>query len=277
MSNYSRVEVNLLPPELLPPPSVRIATIVNAFIVVGALMYIGVATYLVLIPMASARDQIGTLELQIAAKQPALDTYNQLMAVKESVDDYGRIISLASVDYIDLPVLMERLARIIPSGVYLTALSNEKPVEGAQNSIVQVSLATAERDPQLIRRTLEAFKHDTIFHDSYMRDATFKQESLEGQLDLYGVDWTASGPDVPESVTADRFTFEILANVSKPIDAGSLPISIDNSVFLADVEFKTPPPPVEDEKGAKRSKAKKAAADAKAENAPEGVEVEEVH
>jgi hypothetical protein len=287
MSNYSKVEVNLLPPELLPPPAVRTSVILNFLIVIAALTYIGLVSYMTLNQIPVLKQDIADSEAAIAAKQPIVATYQTLVEVRENVDSYGRLVSLASVDYVEVPILLDRLARIIPEGVYLKSVGNDKPAANSRNTIVQVTLVASQDRPELIETTLDSFKRDTIFHDSYMRDVELRKETLNAQLPSFGVNWTASGPNIPDVIPADRFEFTILANVKKPVDA-SLPVVSDQSVYLADIEFKTPPPPADDEKGAKgRKRGAKGgaqarepgtqAADKGTVNAPEGVTAKEVN
>jgi hypothetical protein len=270
----------------MPPPQVRTAVILNAAIILGVITFILLQTYTTLGKIKSEREAIEDAERVIAAKQPVVAMYTELQDVQEKVDKYGRLVSLASVDYIDAPVLLDRLAKIIPAGVYLSRISNEKPGPNSTSTVVQIDLITTKQEPELMQATLNAFKRDSIFGDCFLRSAEMRKESISGQLPSFGVDWQASGPDVPQSIDVGKFEFIVMANVPKMMNTGGLPVVSDQSVYLADVEFKTPPVEAdEDAKGrAERlrseSKARKpgaSAPEAEAANAPEGVKPVEVN
>jgi hypothetical protein len=279
MSNYRNIEINLLPPELMPPPAVRTLVILNIAIALGVLAYMALSTFTILGQIRAQREQIAEAEQIKAAKQPVVAMYTDLQAVHEQVDKYGRLVSLASVDYIDVPVLLDRLAKLIPAGVYLNRVSNDKPGANTVSTIVQVDLMTTQDDPRLMQATLDAFKGDSIFHDCFLRNAKMNKESISTQLPQYGINWNASGPDVPQSLDVTKYEFIVMANVPKLADTSGLPISYDQSIYLADVEFKTPPPPAEEAPKHRRKgkgKDKEAKADTQAPehgsaNAPEGV------
>ncbi|MDQ3024824.1 MAG: hypothetical protein M3R04_10700 [bacterium] len=280
MSTYRNIEVNLLPPELMPPPQVRTAVILNAVVILGVLTYMLHSVYSILGTVRSELDQIEEAKAEIKRKQPVVAMYTELTDAREKVDKYGRLVSLASVDYIDAPVLLDRLAKIIPAGVYLARISNDKPGPNTKSTVVQVDLVTTREDPALIQATLDAFKRDGIFRDCYLRGAEMHKESISGQLPNFGIDWTASGPDVPQSIDVKKYEFIVMANVPKMMDTGGLPVISDQSVFLADIEFHTPPPEDEEnakskaERARKGSKARKPGTkepEAEAANAPEGV------
>lgn len=270
MSNYSRVEVNLVPPELLPPSNLRIALLVNILLIIGALSYMGLAAALKLYPINDTKESIVQSERLLATKADIADTHAQLVGMRETVDRYGRVVALASVDYVEIPVLMDRLARVIPDGVYLSSISNEKPSPGSNSTIVQVELVAAQEDPALVQRTLAAFKADPIFNDCFMSNADLRQETFDPNLPAFGVNWGVRGPTLPDNIMAGKYEFRIRANIRKPIDAAYLPIKTDHSMYLADVKFLTPAP--EEDPKDKRKKAKAEPAS----NAPEGVEVAEV-
>jgi hypothetical protein len=275
MSNYRNIEINLLPPELMPPPTVRTAVILNIAIVLGVLAYMGIATFAILGKIKSEQEAIEDAEKQIKAKQPIVEMYTQLDDVHEKVNKYGRLVSLASVEYIDAPVLLDRLSKIIPAGVYLSRVSNEKASANAKTSVIQVEMVTTKDDPGLMQQTLDAFKKDSMFHDCYMRAAEVRKESIGDQLPGYGVDWTATGPKLQDVLNVDKYQFVVLANVPKLVDTSNLPVTSDHSIYLADVPFKTPPPE-EDTKGKPKGNAHARTTgtqkpEMSSQNAPEGV------
>jgi hypothetical protein len=279
MSNYRNIEVNLLPPELQPAPTVRTAVILNFAIVLGVLAYILLGTFGVFNQIRNEQQRIKDNQGLIESKQGVVTIYGQLNDAHERVERYGRLVSLASVDYIDVPVLLDRLAKIVPAGVYLNSVNNDKSSPNSRSTVVQVTLNTTSNDPKLVQTTLDAFKKDSMFQDSYMRSAELQKVTLNDQLANFNVDWTATGPSVPASVEVDKYQFIVMANVPKLVDTAGLPVRADRSIYLADVEFKTPPPPEEEDMDGKPRKSRKGKGDANearepeknADNAPEGV------
>ena len=278
MSTYRNIDINLLPPELQPPPTVRTAVILNAALVLGVLAYILLGTFGTFNKIRNEQQQIKDNQQLIDSKKQVVETYTQLSNVREQVDKYGRLVSLASVDYIDVPVLLDRLSKIIPAGVYLNSVANDKSSPNSRSTIVQIKLNTTSNDPKLMQATLDRFKEDSMFHDCYMRSAELQKVSLNDQLANFKVDWTASGPQIPPSIDVDKYEFIVMANVPKLVDTTGLPVRADKSIYLADVEFKVPPPEEETDKNGKpkRGKATKGGEAPKApehgsDNAPEGV------
>jgi len=270
MSNYRNIEVNLLPPELQPPPTVRTAVVLNAAIVLGVLAYMLLGTFSVFNQIKNVQQQIDDNQRLITNKQPVVAMYTDLTNAKESVDKYGRLVSLASVDYIDVPVLLDRLSKIIPAGVYLNSVGNDKSAPNSRNTVVQVTLNTTSNDPKLMQSTLDAFKKDSMFHDCFMKSAELQKVALNEQLGSFKVDWTATGPGVPPSIDVDKYEFIVLANVPKLVDTTGLPVTADKSIYLADVKFKVPPPEDETDANGKPKKAgKKGEGDANAAREPE--------
>src|SRR5687768_7902542 len=107
MSTYRNIEINLLPPELQPPPTVRTAVILNIAIVLGMLAYMAVSTVKTFNDIRLQQQQIRDNEQLIQSKQPVVEMYTELSDIREKVDRYGRLVSLASVDYVDVPVLLD--------------------------------------------------------------------------------------------------------------------------------------------------------------------------
>jgi Tfp pilus assembly protein PilN len=285
MSNYRNIEINLLPPELQPPPAVRTTLILNLAVILGVMAYIGLSTLSSFAQVRSQQEQIRAAEQEIKQREPIVKIYTTLNKVKESVDRYGRLVSLASVDYVDVPVLLDRLAKVIPAGVYLDSVSNDKSAPNARTTVVKVTLITTKQDPALVQATIDALKGDSIFQDCYLQEAEVQKESISGQLANYGVDWNASGPGVPTSLDVQKYAFVVMANVPKLLDTSSLPVVADKSIYLADVKFLTPPPPADQDAKGKGGSAGKAGARpagksepaAEAANAPEGVKPVEVN
>lgn len=279
MSNYRNIEVNLLPPELQPPPTVRTAVILNFAIVLGVLAYMLLGTFSAFNQVRNEQQRIKENQQIIESKQSVVTMYTELSAAHEQVDRYGRLVSLASVDYIDVPVLLDRLAKIIPAGVYLNSVSNDKASPNSRSTVLQVTLETTKNDSSLMQSTLDAMKKDSMFQDCYMRSAELQKVALNEQLANFKVDWTVTGPSVPASVEVDKYQFIVMANVPKLVDTAGLPVHADRSIYLADVEFKTPPPAEEENKDGKPKRSRKGKGDANgarepekgSKNAPEGV------
>lgn len=257
-NNYSRIEINLLPPELAPGPAVRALVIVNFALVAVTLATILVTAALPMFRITDLRNQIESAQSQINSLAPEEANHKTLMDIKDAVDGYGRIVSLASVDYVEVPLLLDRLAAVLPDGVYVKQVQNRTTrtrntaSSGAKaDVIVQFSMAASRRDPKLIIDTLNAFKRDPLFSDCYLGMAEAVETPLRDMLERYGVDWTVSGPAGDSQPSAPEYEFEVQARLHRPLPSDVAPVSADFSTYLASVEFKVPPPEPEG-KGRKR-------------------------
>lgn len=256
-NNYSRIEINLLPPELAPGPAVRLFVILNFALVATTLATILVTTALPMFKITDLKKEIETVQTQINAMGPEEANYQTLIGVKEAVDGYGRIVSLASVDYVEVPLLLNRLSALLPEGVYLKQVQNRTakanaaaPAGSKSDVIVQVSLAACRRDPALILATLNACKHDPLFSDCYLGNAEAVEKPLSDMLQRYGIEWAVSGSNGDRQPSSREYEFQIQARLHRPLASDSAPVVADYSTYLASIKFKTPPPP-EEKKGKK--------------------------
>jgi hypothetical protein len=258
-NDYSRIEINLLPPELAPGPAVRILVLVNVAVITITLATVLVATALPLSRIAIYTNQIESQQSQIASLKPIEDNFQSLSDIKDAVDQYGRIVSLASVDYVEVPLLMDRIATLLPDGVYLKQIQNRRANARAGGNggaspdvIVQMSLGASKRDPKLLIDTVTAFKKDALFNDCYLSMAEAVETPLGEMLSKYGIQWQVEGPDSVGQPSAHEMDFSIQARIPRPVADGAAPISADFSGYLASIKFKTPPPP--DPKGKGRAR-----------------------
>lgn len=253
--NYSRIQVNLLPPELQPGPPVRYGLVFNIILIAGTLTFILVHSFTSLSRISTYREQNVELQKNIDSLKPNEEYYTNLKNIEEKVNSYGRLISLASVDYVEMPVLMERVSRVLPDGVYLRAVANDRPEEQSNFVVLRFDLTASRNDPRLLEATLAAFKKDEYFNDCYMANAEYHQEGIQDRLPEFGINWNASQKrdDAPQ-LMADLIEFQIQARVKRPLSTEQLPRSYDASSTLTSIEFKTYVPPAKEEKKGKKSK-----------------------
>ncbi len=257
-SNYSRIQINLLPSELKPGPSVRFGVLLGFLCISAVLAYVMIDSVISLNRMAYYKESNAELKKQIEQRQVDEKFYNELISIKDSVDSYGRLISMASVDYVEMPLIMERMSGLLPDGVFLRAVSNDKPAEGSNYVVLRFLLSAAKDDPALLTRTLQAFKNDKYLHDCYMSDAEMREEGLQDRLEQFGIKWNASqSQDEGPQLMANLIEFEVQARVTRPLDTEGLARTLDNSSKLTEITFKIPPPKEDKDKKKKGGKAKK--------------------
>lgn len=236
---YRRLDVNLLPPELQPGPVVRYAVVINTILIGVTLAFLVVDSFLGLTIMASLRRDIQTTEDQIRSKSGVVADYNELIKIEDHIKSIGRLIALASADYVDLPVILDHITRLIPDGVYLESISTQGGAVGATTSGLNINLATSRQDPQLIVRTLNAFKADPMLQDCVMRVASHDESDLGPVLNAAGVNWQASGPDLPDYSANEQFAFQIQAVIYPPVNTENLGVSVDNTDEFNIMSFST--------------------------------------
>lgn len=258
MNRYSRLEINLLPREMLPGPAVRYALMVNILICLAALAYILVDAGMTWQWLQSKAEERDVLESRVTRQIGILEDYERLDGMNRRLTRYGRLIALASYDYVDMPVILTRLAEIIPDGVYLDSVHNR----GADAGAIRLStvLKTSKQDPQQVLSTLRAFKTDSIFADCYMPNAAYKEEALDELMERVGVTWSVSGPEAPGSIIAYQYDFEIQAALPRPLIGLNLPVEYDDTVYFTRLRLGPAGSPPTDAPG----------------QPPEGVTVEEV-
>src|SRR4030042_651407 len=106
MSNYGRIEINLLPPELLPGPAVRFGLLIRVLIVMMALAFIAVDSYYGFIRLGLERGNREGLEREKAGLVQGAADYDALASFGEKISRYGRLVALASTDYAELQLLL---------------------------------------------------------------------------------------------------------------------------------------------------------------------------
>lgn len=263
---YRRLDINLLPPEMQPGPVVRYAVVINTILIGLTVAFLIVDSFLGVTKMASLKRDLDTKQEQIRSKASIVSDYNELTKIQDHVDSIGRLINLASADYIDIPVIMDRITRLLPDGVYLDSVTTERTSVGAIDATLRMTLATSRPDTSLMTATFDTLKADDIVGDCYMPSAEFKEVEIAKVIEAAGVSWTASGPDLPDFTTAKQYTFTIQATLHPPVVPGNIPTSLDNSEY-----YKVPKPESEAES------AKPAEGGKRPSGAPEGVSAVEVN
>jgi len=253
MMSYGRLEINLLPPEFRPGPAVRALPLINFALITGTLMAIVVGVSSSLINIAVLRSQNKDYEAQIVQQASVKSNYQTLQGIKEAVQQYGRIVSLASADYVEVPVLLDRISRLLPEGVYLRDVGNRRGSRTTSGTIVRVGLTASKTDPQLLIRTLTAFKKDPIFSDCYMSLAESKESPLGQVLVANGINWTVSGPNINAQPLTEELEFEIQARILSPVSIDGVPVSQDFSSYLTSIKFKEYTPLTEEQKRQNRT------------------------
>lgn len=250
-SNYSRIQINLLPPELKPGPSVRYSVLLNFLFIAATLSFIMIHSVYSLNRLASYKEASRETAKQIEQYKVNEEYYNELIDIQEKVNSYGRLISMASIDYVEMPLIMERMSGLLPDGVFLRSVSNDKPAEGSNFVVLRFQLSASKDDPALLQKTLQAFKNDKYLHDCYMSSAEVREQGIQDRLEQFGINWEAneSAADQPQ-LLANLIEFEVQARVARPLDTEGMARTMDNSKRLTEIKFKTPPPP--DEKGKKK-------------------------
>jgi len=257
MNAYSRIEVNLLPPEMQPGPMVRYSFLINVAISLLTLTFILLNLYLGWVKLDLAREDVEQLDEQVRSNAYIEDDYNRLAIMGDKLSRYGRLVAYASLDYVEMPVLLNRLAKIIPDGVYLSNVSNDRAADKSVTMIIQ--LKSSSDDPELIVQTLKNFKADGIFTECYLPEAIFQEEALDELLIQAGINWSVGGPGISSNVIANQYDFEIRARLPRPFTGLNLPPRVDDLPYFSSLglESSTALPPADSQ-------------------TPEGVTVEEV-
>jgi hypothetical protein len=252
--SYGRLEINLLPPEFRPGPAVRAMPLINFALIAGTLMAIVVSVSSSLYSIALLKSQNKEYEAQIATQASTKKNYDTLMKIKDQVQQYGRIVSLASAEYVEVPVLLDRISRLLPDGVYLRDVGNRRGSRTTSGTIIRIGLTASRQDPQLLISTLNAFKADPIFADCYMSLAESKESPLGAVLTANGITWQASGPELNPQPMTDEIDFEVQARIQSPVTINGVPVAQDFSSYLTSIKFKEYTPPTEEERrGARRA------------------------
>lgn len=239
--SYNRLEINLLPPELRPGPAVRYALVVNFFVIAVTIAYLAVDSLFGMSRITSLHEDKTAVEQQIRDGQQVVTDHQRLVLIHQAIIDYGKLIGMASANYVDMPVVLDRLARVMPDGVYLRSVSNDKAAQEPGGANLIISLSASRRDPALLLETLRAFKADPVFQNCYMRFVHFQEESLDQFLERIGVSWSTTGPGIDETLLAEQFEFDIHTRIATPIADLGLPVIQDDSVYYAEASLEPPP------------------------------------
>lgn len=234
MNTYGRIEINLLPPEMQPGPMVRYGLLINITISLLTLTFILLNLYFGYIKLDLIREDVEQLEGQAESLRYIENDYNRLASMGRQLSNYGRLVAYASLDYVEMPVVLDRMSRIIPDRVYLTRVFNVRSPDDNINMVAQLN--TSDDNPQLLIDTLRNFKQDGIFSECYLPAAAFIEESLDDVLDQAGVTWAVDGPNVPQTVLAEQYEFEIHSRLPRPLQGLNLPMVVDNLDYFATLE-----------------------------------------
>jgi len=230
---YAQIEINLLPPELQPGPAVRYAVLFNFAVVAIVVAFILLDAATGLPHLMLLKKDIRDRKQLVAQRAQEVADYDRLIAVRDAIGSYGRLISLASGAYVDLPVIMDRLARVIPDGVYLDKVEHRRPKAGSRESEIVVGLKATRRDPRMLQQTLAAFKQEPLLANCYMRSAEYQAEALDEFMQRINVLWKASGTGIDQGTTADQFGFEIHIMLERPLPVRGVPVAYDVSQFFS--------------------------------------------
>ncbi|MCB1215754.1 hypothetical protein KDL44_00050 [bacterium] len=227
--SYRRIEVNLLPPELQPGPAVRSALIINIALILITAFVIILSAALSIYQYAQYNDDIKKRRMSIDSLQSVKDGYQQLQRIDSAVGNYGKIVGIASTNYIDLPVMLSHLSGLLPDKVYLTDVSNLRGgnvnavsvLDANRPTFVTMTCRTATKDLGLIQRTLATLKEDPIFANCVLTNATLDSEELTDLAELLGIAGTFEFPDTFEGAEGHEFyEFIIRAEVRRPLPLG---------------------------------------------------------
>ncbi len=131
-----------------------------------------------------------------------------------------------------MPVLMERITKLLPPGVYAESISLQRGNVGSLSSSISATLFTSRPDPALVIDTMNAFKADDVVGDCYMRFAEFTLTDLEQLLTKAGINWDVSGPDIEAYDSTEAFSFEIYSTIYPPVETSSLAASTDKTEYF---------------------------------------------
>jgi hypothetical protein len=232
MNAYSRIEVNLLPPEMQPGPMVRYSLLINVALVLLTLAFILINLFLGWIRLDLAREDVEQLQAQVKANAYIENDYNRLAEMGNKLSNYGRLVAYASLDYVDMPVVLNRLSAIIPDGVYLARVSNGSTQNNNSTSMV-IQLKASHDDPALLIAALRNFKADSLFSECYLPTAAYGEQDLSAMLDQAGITWAVDGPDVTTNIVSGQYDFEIHARLPRPLPGLSLPTQVDHLPYFS--------------------------------------------
>ena len=236
---YSRIEINLLPPELRPRPAIRYTAWVSTVIIIVTVGLIGWNLFSSWETMRDLRLQKVALAQQINQREPIRQDYRELKQIESDLRDYGKIISMASSDYVDMPVVLARLAQLLPDGVYLSRITNLGTTKNRGEAIeLSVTLRSAKRDEQLLIQTLTNLKQDPIMADCYMRTADLTDVPLTTLQDICQAKWDVAMPADSAFARNQEYEFEVLVSLSRVLPKDGLVLVADESDFFKGFSLK---------------------------------------
>ena len=265
---YNRIEVNLLPPEMRPRPAVRYTSLINAAVITLTLVFIVFNVYFNVMEIISGRQESQRLDVEIKRREPIRQDYLELKQIEDDLLNYGRIITMASADYVDLPVVLARLSALLPDGVYLSRVTNYGSRNAGAQVEISVVLRCAERNEQLLLETLTNLKNEPVTADCYMRSADLTEIQLTAVQDMFDVAWEVSQPESGDPAANQEYEFELLVRLDRVLPPDGLITVADESEFFRGFAL-NPLPPAEDS-GTEVPGSRTPPAS----NAPAGVEVE---
>lgn len=241
--SYRKIEINLLPPELQPGPVVRSALIINITMILGTFFAIVLTASLSLIRYAQYLDDISKTTQSIKNLESVREGYQQLQRIDAAVLNYGKVIGIASTDYLDMPVLLSHLANIIPGGVYLTQVTNARAgnvtavtvLDPNRATFVSMSFNTSKQDIGQIINTLNALKADPVFSNCVLTNARLSSEQLSELSNALGMEFNFKIPETEaSSAEYNYFEFIIRAEVRRPVnDTGMRIVTDELELFKA--------------------------------------------
>lgn len=268
--SYSGIVINLLPPELRPGPVVRYRVMINALMIIVTVAFLALDAVIGINRLGMLNSTLITRRAEVESGRPTIVEHSKLMEVNNYVERTGRLVSLASADYTDLPLVLQEVANLLPEGVYLERVTNDRAGKDSTQTNVIFALVSGKEDPALVLETFNRFKSNQMLGNCFLRMAEAQEVSLFSLLESTDVNWSVTGPDIDPSRAATHFAFEIYAMVEAPIVKQDLPVLHDDTRFLASFEKR-----MEAELGNQENENLNAN-EPKIINAPPGVTVKEV-
>lgn len=230
MNTYGRIDINLLPPEMQPGPMVRYGLLISVAVATLTVAFILINLYLGWVRLDLAREDLAQLQAQVDAQAYIEHDYNRLATMGDKLLQYGRLVAYASMDYVDMPVVLDRLSKVIPDGVYLASVSNQGRPGG--NIDMVMALKSSANSPEQIIDTLRSFKKDSIFANCYLPTASYTEEGLDDLMQRSGISWSVEGPDIDSNVISKQFDFQIHSRLNQPLPGIDLPTQVDDLPYF---------------------------------------------
>jgi hypothetical protein len=240
MMNYGRINVNLLPPELQPGPAVRYALLINTALISITLLVLILGLTTSLSRIGNMTRDIVEIKQVLAEGEPIKKQHESLSKLRDSIDNYGRLVALCSADYVAMPVLLDRLSRLVPEGVFLERITNQGTRRRGMETVISVQLRSSKPDIEQLRQTIVSFKKDPLFTESHLRTGDIEESALDDLMQRIGVNWAFSGPGVVDRQPNRNYAFEIVTRIPRDFEVEGLPVLFDQSP-LYEVKMLAPP------------------------------------